>query len=102
MAIRKVVVEGDPVLRVRAEEVPPESFGTADLAQLVDDLIETMRSANGVGIAAPQIGVSLRVFIADSSDGPVALANPVITGHSAKTVTEALPLARGRSPGHRR
>jgi len=106
MTIKKIIVEGDPILRERAKEVPPASFGTPELDRLVDDLIETMRSAGGVGIAAPQIGVGLRVFIADSADGPVALADPVIVGHSAKTTTEeegclSVPGRFGQVPRYR-
>jgi len=106
MPIRKITVEGDPILRARAKEVPPASFGTPELERLIDDLIETMRSAKGVGIAAPQIGVGQRVFIVDSSDGPVALVNPVIVGHSSKTTTEeegclSVPGVWGQVPRYR-
>ncbi len=49
-----------------------------DLARLVDDMLETMYDAPGVGLAAPQIGVSKRMFVADIGDGPFVMVNPVI------------------------
>lgn len=84
MAIRKIVTEGDPVLRQKAKEIDPKELGSERLRQLVVDLVETMREAKGVGIAAPQVGESTRLFIADSPDGPIALANPVFTRRSKK------------------
>jgi peptide deformylase len=54
---------GDPVLRQRAKEIPT---GT-DLSQLVDDMFETLEGANGIGLAAPQIGKSIRLFIVDGT-----------------------------------
>lgn len=54
---------GDPVLRIPAQPVAEQRFGTKELANLCDDLVATMREANGAGIAAPQIGVSDRIFV---------------------------------------
>ena len=54
---------GDPVLRVRGKEVAEERFGTPELAALCDGLVGAMRAANGAGIAAPQCGVSDRIFV---------------------------------------
>lgn len=59
--IREVLRMGDPRLLEKAR--PVEAFGTPELRGLVDDLRETMRAANGAGLAAPQIGVGLRVVI---------------------------------------
>lgn len=67
MAVRKVEELGAPVLRVIAEPVGEEEFGSKELSGLVDDLIDTMHDCNGAGIAAPQIGVSKRVFVAYGS-----------------------------------
>ncbi len=55
---------GDPVLRKKAKEIKK---GTVDLPALVQDLFETMYAAHGVGLAAPQIGKSLRVFVVDGA-----------------------------------
>jgi len=84
MAVRRITLDGEPVLRQRAKEIDPKELGSERLRQLVVDLIETMRGAKGVGIAAPQVGESIRLFIADSPDGPIALANPVFTRRSKK------------------
>jgi peptide deformylase len=56
---------GDPVLRQRAREVSAEELATPAIQQLIDDMIETKRAANGAGIAAPQVGESLRIAIAE-------------------------------------
>ena len=84
MAIRNIVVDGDPALRERAQEVDLKELKTEAFKTLLDDMVETMYHANGVGIAAPQIGVNKRIFIAESSQGPIALINPVFTKKSWK------------------
>jgi peptide deformylase len=61
--IYPIVVYGDPVLRQRAAEITP---GT-DLKQLIEDMFETMHAASGIGLAAPQIGKSIRLFVVDGS-----------------------------------
>jgi peptide deformylase len=62
--IYPIIAYGDPILKKPANEVEHDK---ADLKQLVDDMFETMYNAHGIGLAAPQIGVSLRIFIADGS-----------------------------------
>ena len=59
--IYPIVMYGDPVLRQKAKDIEP---GT-DLSVLIEDMFETMHAANGVGLAAPQIGKSLRLFVVD-------------------------------------
>jgi peptide deformylase len=59
--IYPIVMYGDPVLRQKAKDIEP---GT-DVKSLVDDMFETMHAANGVGLAAPQIGKSVRLFVVD-------------------------------------
>lgn len=61
--IYPIVMYGDPVLRQRAKDVEP---GT-DLSQLIADMYETLDAANGIGLAAPQIGKSIRLFIVDGT-----------------------------------
>ena len=78
--IRPIVRYGDEVLRQPADDVVEI---TADLRSLIDDMIETMYAAPGVGLAAPQVGVPLRVFVADPSvgrnpDDLVVLVNPAV------------------------
>lgn len=84
MAIRKIITDGDPLLRLKAREVTKAELKAPDFSRLVADMVETMKAAGGVGLAAPQIGLSWRVFIAESPDGPVALVNPVFTDKSWK------------------
>jgi peptide deformylase len=78
MAIRKILTLGGPrekILRAKAKKVT--RFDTY-LERLVDDMWETMRAAPGVGLAAPQIGESIRVLVAAYEDEQVALVNPEI------------------------
>ncbi len=84
MSVLKIVFDGDPVLRKRAAEVEIKELTTPKYTQLLEDMLETMYAANGVGIAAPQIGESVRIFIAESGRGPIALVNPVFTKKSWK------------------
>ena len=71
MADREIVTIGEPVLRERAREVAPEELRSPGVQELIDDLIETRRSANGAGLAANQVGERLRVAVAE-----VESANP--------------------------
>jgi peptide deformylase len=61
MSVREILKMGDPRLLRQAE--PVSEFGTADLAALIADMFDTMRAANGAGLAAPQIGVNLQLVI---------------------------------------
>lgn len=61
--IYPIVMYGDPVLRQRAKDIKLET----DIKQLVDDMYETLHGANGIGLAAPQIGKSVRLFIVDGT-----------------------------------
>lgn len=70
MSVRSILTIGHPVLRQRAEPVPAEAIGSAEVQRLVDDLIETMRDANGAGLAANQIGVLKRVVVMEVTDNP--------------------------------
>ncbi|MCU0391541.1 MAG: peptide deformylase [Thermoflexibacter sp.] len=64
--IYPIVAYGDPVLRKVAQDIDKE--GTTDIKKLVDDMFETMHAANGIGLAAPQIGMNLRLFVIDGSE----------------------------------
>jgi peptide deformylase len=75
MAIYPIRTFGDPVLRTNAVEV---SGDAASLERLVTDMLETMYEAPGVGLAAPQLGISKRVFVADIGEGPFTMVNPEI------------------------
>jgi len=67
MSVREVLQIGHPILAARAEEVDVEAIGTAKVQGWVDDLIDTMRDANGAGIAANQIGIPYRLFTVEVS-----------------------------------
>jgi peptide deformylase len=66
--LRKIVQTGDPVLRQVAQPVTSEQIGSKDLEQLIDDMIETMHKAPGVGLAAPQVGVSLQLAVLEDRE----------------------------------
>jgi peptide deformylase len=70
MAVRPICIVGDPVLHTATTPIPVGADGSlpADLGDLITDLYDTMDAANGVGLAANQIGVSLRVFVYDCAD----------------------------------
>lgn len=86
MSVRAITLQGTPVLHQRAKEVDVAELGTPAFEELIRDMLDTMHALNGVGIAATQVGVGKRVFIAESSDGPIALVNPVFTDMSWKKV----------------
>lgn len=75
MAIRYVVQTGDPVLRQKCTEV--KNFNK-ELCDLLDDMKVTVRAEQGAGLAAPQVGVPLRVVVIDVGEGYFELVNPVI------------------------
>ncbi len=76
MAIRPIVLLGDPVLRQKAKRV---SRFDPSVQQLIDDMIETLRDAPGLGLAAPQVGVLLRIVVIDVDEQITVLCNPEIT-----------------------
>ena len=76
MAILKILTEEAPILRQKAKEVTKIS---KRYRLLIRDMLETMYQANGVGLAAPQIGISERLVVIDVGDGPLVLINPQIT-----------------------
>ena len=69
MTVLPIVTVGDPVLRERAREVTAEELRSADVQRLIDDMIETKRAANGAGLAANQVGETLRIAIVEVEPG---------------------------------
>ncbi|MCI6605873.1 MAG: peptide deformylase [Clostridiales bacterium] len=84
MALRNIVTVGDPVLTKKCR--PVVKFDDR-LAQLIDDMKETMRNANGVGLAAPQVGVLRRLVVVDVGDEIVELVNPELVSESEEQQT---------------
>jgi peptide deformylase len=85
-----IVQVGASVLRHRAAEVGPEMFGTPALLRLIEIMVQAMRDAPGVGLAAPQIGVPLRIFVAEDPAERLARASSEALELRARV---ALPLA---------
>jgi peptide deformylase len=95
--IHKIVKYGDPVLEREGDTV--KEFGTPELRQFVDDMFESMYAAKGVGLAAPQVGVSRKITVIDISGGvkdeegvpaseKIVLINPKIIAKEGKQVGE--------------
>lgn len=75
MAIRKIRLEGDPVL---GKKCRPVEKMTDKIHELIEDMLDTMYELNGVGLAAPQVGILKRIVVIDVGDGPIVLINPQI------------------------
>jgi peptide deformylase len=88
VTVREILTVGHPVLRQRAEGVPEDEIRSPEVQGLIDDLVDTMRYANGAGLAANQIGVARRVAVIEVKDNPrypykppiplTVIVNPVI------------------------
>jgi len=118
MAILKVARMGHPVLRARARPLDPAEIRSTAVQKLIDDMFETMREYQGVGLAAPQVHESLRLFVAGFAPAPdddedaddeqervplMALINPEITAVTGETIEDwegclSVPDIRGRVP----
>lgn len=84
----KIVAYGDPLLRTLSEEIEP---GYPGLEELIQNMFESMKVSNGVGLAAPQVGLNIKVFVIDSTDVKnikdgmhKAFINPEILDYSGK------------------
>ena len=75
MALRTIRIQGDPVLTKKCREITEM---TPKIKELIDDMLDTMYEANGVGLAGPQVGVLKRIVVIDIGEGPVVMINPVI------------------------
>ena len=94
--LRKIALLGDPVLRQPARPVAPDELRSSTMQQLIDDMIETMRDANGAGIAAPQVYASVQICVVEVRAGNprypyrpaiplTVLVNPVLTVEGDET-----------------
>ena len=75
MALRTIRVQGDPVLE---KVCKPVKEMTSKIGELIEDMLDTMYEANGVGLAAPQVGILKRIVVIDVGEGPIVMINPVI------------------------
>lgn len=82
MAILPLKYVGEAVLRRKADKIDSVD---KPLKRLLDDMVETMYAANGIGLAGPQIGVSRRVCVVDAGDGPLRLVNPRIVDREGRS-----------------
>ena len=113
MAIREIIRMGNPILARKSEPIRLDDIGT--LPNVVQDMIDTMRAANGVGLAAPQIGLNIRLIVFEipasrqtASDretpiGPQVLINPRIVQFSEEVELEwegclSIPGLKGEVP----
>ena len=85
MAIRTVIQFGDDRLQKKCHEVTKID---SKIISLLDDMAETMKSANGVGLAAPQVGILRRVAVIDVGEGLIELINPKIIKMSKETIDD--------------
>src|SRR5689334_8305541 len=115
MSILKVARMGHPVLRARARALDRRDVKSPEIQKLIDDMVETMREYHGVGLAAPQVHESVRLFVAalptepqsaeeeEPEPEPTILVNPEITIVDAETIEDwegclSIPDIRGRVP----
>ena len=75
MALRTIRIQGDAVLEKKCREITEI---TPKITELIEDMLDTMYDANGVGLAAPQVGILKRVVVIDIGEGPIVMINPVI------------------------
>ncbi|MDO8676583.1 MAG: peptide deformylase [Candidatus Azambacteria bacterium] len=78
--ILKIIQEGDPVLRKKSE--PVKNPKSPEIQKLINDMIATMKNAKGLGLAAPQVGISLRVFTVDIESKIFVFINPEVKDFS--------------------
>jgi len=108
MPVRPIVRLGHPALRAVAGALSPEGLASPETQQLIDDMVDTMHEAHGVGLAAPQVGAELQLFVYASSGHDIPLrvvVNPMITPHERELVYDwegclSIPDLRGLVPRH--
>lgn len=83
MALRQIRIDGDPILR---KESRPVKKITDRINILLEDMLETMEEEEGVGLAAPQIGILRRIVVIDIGEGPIKMINPEIYDNSGEDI----------------
>ena len=95
MALRKIRIQGDSVL---TKTCRPVEKMTPRIKTLIEDMLDTMYDADGVGLAAPQVGVLRRVVVIDVGEGPVVMVNPeIIESDGSQTGEEGCLSLPGKS-----
>ena len=113
MATLPIVRLGHPALRAPAEPLAPARLGSAEIQRLIDDMVDTMRAAEGVGLAAPQVGAGVQLFIYEALDEerpetsiPLRIVvNPMVEPFPGELVYDwegclSIPDLRGLVPRH--
>jgi peptide deformylase len=113
MPVRPIVRLGHPSLRTPARPAAPGEIASPEFQTLIDDMIETMREAKGVGLAAPQVGSETQLFVYEAASPPdrmdpiplQVVVNPMISPHSRELVYDwegclSIPDLRGLVPRH--
>lgn len=85
MALRQIRMDKDPVLRKQTREISEITQHIRDLAQ---DMFDTMYQAEGVGLAAPQVGILKKMVVIDTGENPIVLINPVVSDPQGSIVME--------------
>lgn len=83
MALRVIKLDGDPVLRKKAKNIDEI---TDRIETLLEDMVETMKDANGIGLAAPQVGILRRAIVIDVGEGVMKMINPEILDEEGAVV----------------
>jgi len=86
MAIREIRKKGDEILRKKSK---PVNEINDRINELIDDMLDTMYNADGVGLAAPQVGILKRICVIDVGEGPIVLINPEKIEESAEQIQAA-------------
>ena len=109
MPVRPIVRLGHPALRSPAQPLPPARIMDPEVQTLIDDMVETMHEAHGVGIAAPQLGEEVQIFVYQAVGPPEiplhVVINPLITPQVREVVYDwegclSIPDLRGLVPRH--
>lgn len=87
--VRRIVADPDPILHKVAKKVSDLELKMPLTQQLIDDMIETMHEAPGIGLAAPQVGIGKRIIVVHigEDDGPYVVVNPVLDGFEGEAIS---------------
>jgi len=109
MSVRPIVRLGHPALRTPARPLDPGHLANPEIQLLIDDMVETMADAGGVGLAAPQVGEEMQIFVYQAAGPPEiplrVVVNPMITPRAGDLVYDwegclSIPDLRGLVPRH--